>query len=269
MALHYKQNFDIGFGLAGKAAIVTGAASGIGEAISIMFARKGANVALVDMNKSVGAVVSAIADLKSGGATGGTDSGGAIGVVGDITQRDFLDKIVSETAGAFGGVDILVNCAGVALLENAENLPEDYWDRTMDVNLRAAFMLSQAAGRYMIAHGGGKIINIASQASVVSLDRHVAYCASKAGLVAVTQVLAAEWAGYGINVNAISPTVVLTELGKKAWAGDVGEAMKKLIPANRFGYPDEIAACAAYLASDAANLITGANIVIDGGYTIK
>jgi NAD(P)-dependent dehydrogenase (short-subunit alcohol dehydrogenase family) len=120
----------------------------------------------------------------------------------------------------------------------------------------------------MIKSGGGKIINIASQASVIALDRHVAYCASKAGLVSMTQVLAAEWAEYGVNVNAISPTVVLTELGKKAWAGEVGEAMKQMIPAGRFGLPDEIAACAVYLASDAANLITGSNLIIDGGYSI-
>jgi NAD(P)-dependent dehydrogenase (short-subunit alcohol dehydrogenase family) len=200
-------------------------------------------------------------------------SGGAKAVaafiIGDITDSGFHKRIVDGAIGRFGGIDILVNCAGIALLDDAENLSEDYWDRTMQINLKAAFMLSQAVGRHMIKSGGGKIVNIASQASVVSLDRHVAYCASKAGLVSVTQVLAAEWAEYGINVNAISPTVVLTELGKIAWAGEAGEAMKRLIPAGRFGFPDEIAACAAYLASDAANLITGANIVIDGGFTIK
>ena len=288
MGIPYIENFDINFGLAGKTAIVTGAASGIGEAIARMFAEKSANVLLVDKNASVRDVEKSINDKLSagrggvqsiGGAAAGaananaTSAGaalsGAVSAVGDITCGEFLQAIVDAAVGAFGKIDILVNCAGIVLLDDAENLSEEYWDQTMAVNLKAAFMLSQAVGRYMIRRGGGKIINIASQASVVSLDRHIAYCASKAGLVSVTQVLAAEWAEYGINVNAISPTVVLTELGKKAWAGDVGEAMKKLIPANRFGYPDEIAACAAYLASDAANLITGANIIIDGGFTIK
>ena len=298
MGLPYNAIFDINFGLAGKKAIVTGAASGIGEAIARMFVKKGANVAMVDKNESVHEVAKAILSEGSGsnggcgdnggnGGCGGDSNGGnggngggsycdgicsgsATSVVGDITDRDFRAGIVNIATGAFGGnIDILVNCAGIALLDEAEDLSEEYWDKTMDVNLKAAFMLSQTIGRHMMQHKGGKIINIASQASVVALDRHVAYCASKAALVSVTQTLAAEWAEYGINVNAISPTVVLTELGKRAWAGDVGEAMKKLIPANRFGYPDEIAACASYLASDAANLITGANIIIDGGFTIK
>ena len=289
VGIPYKENFDINFGLAGKTAIITGAASGIGEAIAIMFAKKAANVVLVDKSDSVREVEKFInfnydSVGQGSGPSGDRDNGGegpgagqgsasrgaaAVSIVGDITSGALLSKIVETAAGAFGSLNILVNCAGIVLLDEAENLPEAYWDQTMEVNLKAAFMLSQAVGRHMIQNGGGKIINIASQASVISLDRHVAYCASKAGLVSVTQVLAAEWAEYGINVNAISPTVVLTELGKKAWAGETGEAMKKLIPANRFGYPDEIAACAAYLASDAANLITGANIVIDGGFTIK
>ncbi|MCL2057589.1 MAG: D-threitol dehydrogenase [Oscillospiraceae bacterium] len=274
MGIPYVEGFDIHFGLSGKTAIITGAASGIGRAIALMFAKKGANVVLVDKSDDVRDV----GDIINGGAIdtgnvgengGGRGAGRSVCIVGDITGKGFHDNIVNVAAGTFGGIDILVNCAGIVLLDEAENLSEEYWDLTMDVNLKAAFILSQAVGRHMIRHGGGKIINIASQASVISLDRHVAYCASKAGLVSVTQVLAAEWAEYGICVNAISPTVVLTELGKKAWAGEVGEAMKKLIPAGRFGYPEEIAACASYLASDAANLITGANIVIDGGFTIK
>lgn len=121
----------------------------------------------------------------------------------------------------------------------------------------------------MISNGGGKIINMASQAGIVALDRHVAYCASKAGIISITKTFAAEWGKYNINVNSISPTVILTELGKKAWGGETGELMKKKIPVGRFGYPDEVAAVALFLASDASNLITGENIVIDGGYTIQ
>ena len=140
----------------------------------------------------------------------------------------------------------------------------------MAVNLKAVYLLSQVVGRRMIARGeGGKIVNLASQAGLIALDRHLAYCASKAGVISLTKVLALEWGKHGINVNSISPTVVLTELGKKAWAGEVGEAMKKKIPFGRFAQPEEIAACALFLASGAADMVHGENLVIDGGYTVQ
>ena len=164
---------------------------------------------------------------------------------------------------------ILVNCAGVVFLDDAENLSDEYWDTTIAVNLKAPFVLSQLTARQMIKQKSGCIINIASQAGFIALDKHIAYTASKAAIIGITKVMAAEWAEYGIRVNAISPTVILTELGKKAWAGAVGDAMKKKIPAGRFGYPEEVAACAVFLASDAAGMITGSNLVIDGGYTIQ
>lgn len=187
----------------------------------------------------------------------------------DITKKENIENTVAEIKKVYPKIDILANSAGVALLEKAEDLPEEYWDKTMELNLKGSFLMAQIIGREMIATGGGKIVNMASQASVIALDKHVAYCASKAAIVSMTQVLAMEWAPYNINVNAISPTVILTELGKKAWAGQVGEDMKKLIPAGRFGYPEEVAACALFLVSDAASLITGENLIIDGGYTIK
>jgi NAD(P)-dependent dehydrogenase (short-subunit alcohol dehydrogenase family) len=257
--MEYNENFSIDYSLEGKNAIVTGAASGIGEAIAVLYAKKGANLVLCDISEDVKSTQDRIGEWRGKTAV----------CVGDVTKSEVRDAIVKTARETLGGIDILVNVAGVALLDNAENLSEEYWDKTLDLNLTAAFMLAQNAGNYMIKNGGGKIINLASQASVIALERHVAYCASKAALVSVTQVLAVEWAKYNINVNAISPTVVLTELGKKAWAGDAGEEMKKLIPARRFGYPSEVAATAVFLASDAANLITGANIIIDGGYTVK
>jgi NAD(P)-dependent dehydrogenase (short-subunit alcohol dehydrogenase family) len=170
---------------------------------------------------------------------------------------------------AFGRIDILVNSAGVVMLAPAAELSEKAWDTTIDVNLKGTFLMCQAVGTAMRAAGGGAIINMASQAATVALDQHVAYCASKFGVVGVSKVLAAEWGRDGVRVNTISPTVVLTELGRKAWEGPRGDALKQQIPTGRFALPDEVAAAAVYLASDAAAMVNGADLLIDGGYTIR
>ncbi|EHL5800472.1 TPA: SDR family oxidoreductase [Listeria monocytogenes] len=251
------KGFDKDFNITNKVAVVTGAASGIGKAMAELFSEKGAYVVLLDIKEDVKDVAAKINPSRT------------LALQVDITKKENIEKVVAEIKKVYPKIDILANSAGVALLEKAEDLPEEYWDKTMELNLKGSFLMAQIIGREMIATGGGKIVNMASQASVIALDKHVAYCASKAAIVSMTQVLAMEWAPYNINVNAISPTVILTELGKKAWAGQVGEDMKKLIPAGRFGYPEEVAACALFLVSDAASLITGENLIIDGGYTIK
>ncbi|EDO0828979.1 D-threitol dehydrogenase [Listeria monocytogenes] len=251
------KGFDKDFNITDKVAVVTGAASGIGKAMAELFSEKGAYVVLLDIKEDVKDVAAKITPSRT------------LALQVDITKKENIEKVVAEIKKVYPKIDILANSAGVALLEKAEDLPEEYWDKTMELNLKGSFLMAQIIGREMIATGGGKIVNMASQASVIALDKHVAYCASKAAIVSMTQVLAMEWAPYNINVNAISPTVILTELGKKAWAGQVGEDMKKLIPAGRFGYPEEVAACALFLVSDAASLITGENLIIDGGYTIK
>ncbi|EAE4923140.1 D-threitol dehydrogenase [Listeria monocytogenes] len=251
------KGFDKDFNITDKVALVTGAASGIGKAMAELFSEKGAYVVLLDIKEDVKDVAAKINPSRT------------LALQVDITKKENIEKVVAEIKKVYPKIDILANSAGVALLEKAEDLPEEYWDKTMELNLKGSFLMAQIIGREMIATGGGKIVNMASQASVIALDKHVAYCASKAAIVSMTQVLAMEWAPYNINVNAISPTVILTELGKKAWAGQVGEDMKKLIPAGRFGYPEEVAACALFLVSDAASLITGENLIIDGGYTIK
>ncbi|HAC5674268.1 TPA_asm: D-threitol dehydrogenase [Listeria monocytogenes] len=251
------KGFDKDFNITDKVAVVTGAASGIGKAMAELFSEKGAYVVLLDIKEDVKDVAAKINPSRT------------LALQVDITKKENIEKVVAEIKKVYPKIDILANSAGVALLEKAEDLPEEYWDKTMELNLKDSFLMAQIIGREMIATGGGKIVNMASQASVIALDKHVAYCASKAAIVSMTQVLAMEWAPYNINVNAISPTVILTELGKKAWAGQVGEDMKKLIPAGRFGYPEEVAACALFLVSDAASLITGENLIIDGGYTIK
>jgi NAD(P)-dependent dehydrogenase (short-subunit alcohol dehydrogenase family) len=251
--------YDKSFSLNGKTALITGAGAGIGRAIAVLFYEKGANLILVDLNSTIQEIGKEIAP----------DAARLQAVAGDITQADQREKAVAAGLAKFGAIDILVNNAGVALLDPALEVPEAHWDKTIDLNLKAVFFLTQRVGSEMIKHGGGKIVNMASQAGVIALERHVAYCASKAAIISMTKVLTLEWAKHNIQVNAISPTVVLTELGKKAWAGEVGEQMRKKIPAGRFAYPEEIAACALFLASDAAAMINGENLVIDGGYTIQ
>ena len=167
-----------------------------------------------------------------------------------------------------GRVDVLVNPAGAARLAPAEDLSLADWNLTMAVNVTGTFLTTQRVGRVMLAQGGGKVINISSQAGIVAIPDHVAYTASKFAVNGLTRVFAAEWGGRGINVNSISPTVVLTELGKKAWAGPKGDAHKAQIPKGRFAEPEEIAAAAVFLASNGADMINGADLVVDGGFTI-
>ncbi len=252
------KGYDTNFNITDKVALVTGGASGIGKAITELYLEKGAKVAILDLKEDVMDTAKQI------------DSENAVGFQCDVTDNESMDKAIQGAKENFGKIDILVNCAGIALLDDAENISDGYWQKTLDINLTGTFKMSQKVGNVLIKQGhGGKIINLASQAAVIALDNHVAYGASKAGVLGMTKVLAYEWAQFGIKVNAISPTVILTELGKKAWAGEKGEKAKKEIPLGRFGYPEEVAAIALFLASDASNLITGENIVIDGGNTIK
>ncbi|HWO95868.1 MAG TPA: D-threitol dehydrogenase [Bacillus sp. (in: firmicutes)] len=252
------QGYDKNFNITDKVAIVTGGASGIGKAVSELYLEKGAKVAIFDLKDDVKDVARELSIEN------------AIGVQCDVTNNESMDSAIQRVRERFGKIDILVNCAGIALLDDAENISDAYWQKTIDLNLTGSFKMCQKVGSIMIEQGnGGNIINLASQAALIALDNHVAYAASKAGILGMTKVLAYEWAQFDIKVNAISPTVILTELGKKAWAGEKGEKAKKEIPLGRFGYPEEVAAIALFLACDATNLMTGENIVVDGGNTIK
>jgi len=252
------KGFDTNFSIENKVAVITGGASGIGYAIAQLFVEKGASVVLFDLKEDVATTAKNINKER------------AIGVLCNVTDNQSMDDAIKQAHNHYGKIDILVNCAGIALLDDAENISDDYWNKTMDINVTGTFKMAQKIGNILIEQGnGGKIINLASQAAIIALDNHVAYCASKAAVLGITRSLALEWAQFDINVNAISPTVILTELGKKAWAGKVGELAMKEIPLGRFGYPEEVAAVALFLACDASNLITGENIVIDGGNTIK
>lgn len=248
---------DIDFSLDGKAVLVTGGASGIGWAICQLFVAKGARVAIADLNVE--------AATERAAALG--DRAGAYEI--DVTDPVSVTAAVDRIAADLGRIDVLVNSAGIGPLAPAEELGLDIWDPTLAVNLRGTFLVAQAVGRVMLAAGTGSIINLASQAASAALDKHAAYCASKAGVIGLTRVLALEWGGRGVRANTISPTVVLTQLGRYAWSGPEGDAFKKLIPTGRFAEPEEIAAAALFLASDASLMINGADLPVDGGFLAR
>jgi NAD(P)-dependent dehydrogenase (short-subunit alcohol dehydrogenase family) len=246
----------IDFSLDGKVAVVTGGASGIGAAIVDAYAANGATVVVLD--KAVDAAQHKV------------DDGSAAAAIGcDVTSEQSVLDAVDAVRGQFGRIDVLVNSAGIAVTDPAEQLKVQDWDQTMAINLRGAFLISQQVGRIMLAQGSGTVISLASQAATIALPGHLAYCASKFGLVGMTKVLALEWAGRGVTANTISPTVVMTPLAKELWDNPEGEALKAQIPTGRFAEPEEIAAVAVFLASDAAKMINGVDLLVDGGYTIR
>lgn len=245
------------FSISGKVAVITGAASGIGRATAKVFADRGARVCLVDVN--LDQAETAAAELPDASAW-----------QLDVRDPDAIEAVVAAIVKATGGIDILVNCAGIGPIDWAEVYPRHDWDNTLAINLSGTFFMSQSVGRTMIAaQRGGKIINLASQAALVAIDKHVAYSASKAAIIAVTKSMAFEWGKYHINVNAISPTATHTPMIAGYW--DQGEVQREALantPAGRYCRPEEIALAAVYLASPAADMVTGANLVIDGGFTI-
>lgn len=240
---------------AGRIVVITGAASGIGRSIAERLAGRGARIVGVDVAEAIRDVVA------------GLPGEGHLPLCRDLTDPGAAAAIVEEVERELGTPHVLVNSAGVAILGPASELPASDWRRTMDVNLDASFYMAQAAGRAMTRAGYGRIVNLASQAAVVGLDEHVAYCASKAAVVGMTKAMSLEWAPHGVTVNAVSPTIVETPLGKKAWAGEKGERARAGIPAGRFAQPEEVAAMVAYLASDDAGMVTGTNMLLDGGFT--
>ncbi len=247
--------------LAGKVVLVTGAGSGIGAQICRTFADHGAVLAAADLDAA--SVAATVGELAAGQLAGAHTAHQV-----DVVDAGSVQSAVEAVLAVHGRIDVLVNCAGIARLAPAEELDDNDWHATLAVNLTGAYLMSRAAGRAMLAAGSGVIISIASQAASVALPGHVAYTASKAGLVGMTKVLALEWAGRGVRANTISPTIVLTPLGIAAWDNPRGEAMKAQIPTGRFAQPEEVAAAAVYLAGDDAEMVNGADLVIDGGFTI-
>ena len=239
-----------------KVVVVTGAAAGIGSAIAESFALEGARVALIDRSETVVGLAGRL----------GPEHRGYVLDVGDDAA---IETIFQDIAKDFSTVHILVNNAGIGLMAPAEALSTVDWDTTMRINLRAPFLCARAVAPHMIRQNWGRVITIASQAAVIGIEHHAAYSASKAGLIGMTNCLAIEWGPHGITANCISPTVVETELGKSVWSGEKGSRARAEIPTRRFAQPGEVAEAVLFLAGDAAAMVNGANLMLDGGNTIR
>jgi 3-oxoacyl-[acyl-carrier protein] reductase len=234
-----------------KVAIVTGAASGIGKSCALSFAEKGAKVVVVDLNKR-GAEETNL-EIQ-------TKSGKAIFIKADVSKKEDVESIVNITENNFGGIDILVNCAGICQIRNIEDITVQEWDKVMSVNLKGTFLMCQSILKGMKKYKGGKIVNMASLAGEVGgIMVGVNYAASKAGIICLTKSLAKYAAPYNINVNSVSPGFINTEMTK-----DFGYN-PDTIPLGRVGTPGEVSDVILFLCSEAARYITGANIDVNGG----
>jgi len=242
----------------GKTAIVTGAGQGIGRAIALGLAKEGADIVVNDINLELAHKVAD--EIKVAGRR-------ALAIKADVSNSAEVSQMVKETIDNFKKVDILVNNAGIDKVMPAEEMTEDVWDAQVNTNLKGPFLCSQAVGRQMIKQKQGKIINIASLSGHYGSHGQAAYCASKAGVILLTMVLAVEWAKYNINVNAVSPGITRTALIEKLEkeSPKFVEGRLKRIPIRRFIEPEEIASVALFLASSESDAITGEDIVVDGG----
>lgn len=243
--------------LDGKVAVVTGAAQGIGAAIARAYLAEGARVALADIQEERGAALAA----ELGGAAR------CIFVPCDVGDGGAVERLVSRTVEAFGGLDIAVCNAGISHSAEFLDLPEADFDRVLRVNLKGPFLLGQAAGRHMATHGGGVIINMSSINAVVASPHIVPYAVSKGGLNQLTRVMALGLVKHGIRVNAIGPGSIETELLAGIMSADPAARRNILArtPMGRLGQPEEMAAVAVFLASPASSYITGQTIYADGG----
>ena len=249
------------FSLEGKVALVTAAARGIGQACALALSRAGADVVLGLRQKGSGRALAE--QIRSMGCE-------ALCVQMDMTKISEIRDGVREAEEHFTHIDILVNNAGVGAPDPAERVTEEDFDQTILVNLKGTFFASQAVGAIMIAQRKGTIINICSQAGFVALPTESVYCMTKAAIAHLTRCLALEWARYNITVNAVAPTFIETP-GTKRWLDDTAfrDSVVQRIPLGRIGDPAEVAGPVVFLASPAASLITGATLMVDGGWTLQ
>jgi 2-dehydro-3-deoxy-D-gluconate 5-dehydrogenase len=246
------------FDLTGKKALVTGGSRGIGRALAEALGEAGATVAVNGVSDRIFTTAQEL-----GAHTGQT----VIPIQADLAQRHETKRLFDEALDKLGGLDIIFVNHGIQRVHDAAAFPTDDWDLVLEVDLTSLFLLDQLAGRHMLAHNGGKIINIASLLSVIGGTRVPAYAAAKGGVAQLTKALSNEWAGRGVTVNAIVPGFIHTDLTEDL-VNDPSEGASLLarIPAQRWGLPDDLKGIAVFLASAASNYVSGAIIPVDGGF---
>jgi NAD(P)-dependent dehydrogenase (short-subunit alcohol dehydrogenase family) len=250
------------FDVTGQVALVTGAARGLGRAVSLALAHAGADVALGlrDVTSDAGVV----AEIEAMGRR-------AMPLQCDVSDVGQVRAAVDDVVERFGRLDILVNNAGAAPENPAERVVEEDFDQTLAVNLKGTFFACQAAGRVMIGQGGGRIVNMGSQAGAVALPGESVYCMTKAAIAHLTRCLAVEWGSRGINVNCVAPTFIRTPGTEEALADPNFEAdvVERIAALHRIGEPMDVAGAVLFLCSPAAALVTGHTLMVDGGWTAR
>ena len=247
------------FSLEGKVALVTGANTGLGQGIALALAEAGADIAAAGIAPPTDteAMVTALGRRF-------------VAIEANLSSLEPIDRVLRETLGGLGGLDILVNNAGLIRRADAVDFSEKDWDDVMNVNIKSAFFMAQAAGRHFIAQGRGKIVNIASMLSFQGGIRVPSYTASKSGIAGITRLLANEWGNKGVNVNAIAPGYMATDNTAQLRADeDRNKAILDRIPAGRWGVPADLGGTAVFLSSRASDYVNGAIIPVDGGWLAR
>lgn len=244
--------------LSGRKALVTGGASGIGEATTKLLAELGAEVAIADIN-------------RDGLADAARRTGAKAWTAGDVAEADDVERMMAEAARALGGIDLVFNSAGIGddLVPVHEQTPER-WQRVVDVNLRGAYLICRAAGRLMLEAKRGAIVNVSSIVGLDGFPGRSAYGVAKAGVIHLTKTLACEWGPVGIRVNAIAPAYTLTPMVRDLLDRNIFDPtlIERRTPLVRLGLPEEMARAAAFLLSDWASYITGTVLPVDGGWSV-
>ena len=246
----------------GKAIYVTGGASGIGKSVATALAEAGADVAIVDLDYEEA--------VKTAAEIAGNTGRKVIAIGTDCTDKDQVDAMVAQVVEKLGGLDFCHNNAGICINAPAEEMTYEQWNKVININLNGIFLTDIAAGKYMLAHGGGSIINTASMsAHIVNVPQpQCAYNASKAGVIQLTKSLAIEWAKRGVRVNSISPGYIGTELTLNSpTLIPLIEKWNEMAPLGRMGKPEELESICVYLAGDTSTFTTGSDFIIDGAFT--
>lgn len=248
--------------LAGKTALITGGNSGIGKASAILFAKEGAKVMIAARDAASGEAT--VSEIKQAGGTGEF-------LRTDVAKSDDCRRAVDRTLERFGRIDVLFNNAGMALVKTLHETTEEEWDRIFATNLKSIYLMCKFTVPHMIAAGGGSIINTGSQLSMVAAPSFAAYCATKGAIVNLSRAMALDYAKYDIRVNTLCPGAVATPLLLNQFAGKEGpqgnlQHLADLHPLGRIGQPEELAPAALFLACGEASFVTGAALVVDGGY---